>query len=214
MGSYWRYDGWVYDNLMAINNLTNNQQMWKLRCAYSDVLFDNVVGAASVSGSFTTAASTLYLTFLPVMYETTFAKIAMTVTSGGVAGSSSRLGIYRANGPGGYPGDLISGGDLGTITTTSSGEKSISSSVTLFGNYWLAQVTSAHTPLFNQVNAGDGLFYMPMPPRSITTTTFPYALTEGSVSSYFSALPSDLSGDTFTVIDSTTNHPALYLKLS
>lgn len=66
-----------------------------------------------------------------------------------VAGSTCRMGIYNDNGTG-YPGTLISGSDVGTVSGASTGVKTntFTKAITLEkGMYWLAHQCSTSTTL-------------------------------------------------------------------
>lgn len=72
---------------------------------------------------------------------TTFTRIGINVATGG-ASALIRLGIYKMA-SNGLPGALVL--DAGTVDASTSGEKEITISQELYGNYYLASVTNSGT---------------------------------------------------------------------
>jgi hypothetical protein len=102
----------------------------------------------SALGTASVVANTLYVMPFPLTRVTTFTKIQINVTTGG-AGSSARIGIYYDNGNQ-YPGALVTGSDVGALTTTITGVQTNTfvSAITLQpGLYWLAFVCNATAPV-------------------------------------------------------------------
>ncbi len=159
------------------------------------------------SGSSSTGTNLIAIPF-NIYKSTTFTKIGMSVTTG-AASSQIRLGIYNANNYGGAPGTLVL--DAGTIDSSTTGDKTITISQTLYGKYHLvfianiaAIVRTLGTVSPSDVNAWIGT-------GSITTTNSnsSYSI---SPSTYFSALPSSFSYP-FTSAPSSLSNYLIYLQV-
>lgn len=154
----------------------------------------------------TITSSALFCYPIVVPKLTTFASIGMEVTTT-AASSSIRLGVYYENETSGGPGLLHT--DCGTIDTASStGEKTIAFTTPLCGRLWLVCCTSAHTPTMRSFGSTSATSAGYVGSASQTTSSTP-PLRRTSSSSYFSALPSDLTGDAGST---TTTRPIIFLK--
>lgn len=167
-------------------------------------VYTSSVAAGAWGSTATFTANTLYLYPIIFAHPTTFASVNVTVTTLG-AGSSIRLGLYRADGVAFEPKTLEA--DFGTVDSTSTGLKTISISNTFYGRYYTAMICNSATPTLNAqqpANALSNLVYGSPAVNSsgsVLLTSFSIA----SVSSYHTALPSDISGDTLVFETSATS---------
>jgi hypothetical protein len=155
------------------------------------------------ASAFVMVANTIYCMPITIGSTKTFTKIGVEVTSTG-ASSSCRLGIYDSTGTGGFPGARVL--DAGTIDShTATGNKTITISQSLKGNYWLVVICNATAP---QLRAGNSIASVSNWPEcanvGVANIDLGFGgvagLSEASVSSYFTALPSSLASDTFSII--------------
>lgn len=163
-------------------------------------------------------ASTLYCMPFNIPFATTFTKIGIEVGVVG-ASSSTRLGIYDSSGPQGFPGARIL--DAGTVDThTSTGLKTITINQLLQGNYWLVQICNATAPQLRAV-AGGATVTFPETAQCIGATgtaaftSVAIGLSEASVAGYFTALPSSLAADTFSILPAVNGveGPLIFLQV-
>jgi len=172
-------------------------------------------------------ANQIYLYPLLISTQQTFTKIGMYLKSSSGTGSSykARLGIYNADSSTipGFPGTLLD--DYGLIDWGGSmGENNITISETLQGRYWICLIQNSTTSSA-RINFNDGAGAGAHETAGMLTNAFGSTigevntncmayLTEASVSSYFTALPADLSSDTFVEQEASTTPPGIYLKVS
>jgi len=154
-------------------------------------------------------ANTIYFLPFNIYKSTTFTKIGVSVTTS-AASSNIRLGIYNCDNDFGFPGSLVL--DAGTIDSSSNGDKTITISQTLFGKYWLClisngtpSIATSYTiaPPFSEVNAWWGV-------NSFGSTSDCANASIVGVSSYYSALPATVIGDT---ILKTNDFYLIYLQV-
>lgn len=112
--------------------------------------------------------------------------------------TSIRLGMYKADGTNGFPGTLLF--DAGTVSSASNGTKTITLTLPIYvyGHYWIAYISDG-APTVTGFNSNIPEFNQALGRPDLITSTSGLFLYEDSVSSYFTALPSSLSSDTFTV---------------
>jgi hypothetical protein len=171
--------------------------------------------SSSISGTATTQILTAdRLVLMPFHISTSwrFLSIGMNCTAL-VNPSTVRLGIYLADGTGGFPKTLFL--DAGTINTSTTGEKRITISERLFGNYWMCYVSTS-TPTM-RANTHDRVVmnqFVGSPDLSTTQSSNLYGLIVNSVGSYASALPADISADTFVATDILAQAPLIFLGLT
>lgn len=165
------------------------------------------------TSTLTLTVDTLYCLPIIVQKLTTFTKIGIAVTTGG-AGSTIRLGLYKNDGIGGYPGSLIL--DAGTVDSSVVAELSIDIIQKLMGKYWIVCITNATAPVCRRpssasaLNGGHMLGYTAINSASIVA---PSSLTIASVSGYHDALPVSLRNDTFSAETSVSASPTIFLQV-
>ena len=179
---------------------------------YGNTLTNYIVPVHMSSGGSGSASSmvadTLYCFPFSITISTTFTLIGIRVNI--TSANTVRLGIYDSSGSGGYPGSLVL--DAGTVSTdTTSGEKTISISQLLYGNYWIAMISSG-TPSIN-IAGTPAMADNVVGGISTSQTNVMTALTEASVGSYFTALPASLSSDTFTFSTASTSSFLVFLQV-
>lgn len=149
------------------------------------------------------AANRLYAVPVYVSETNTFSKIGMEVTTG-LAGNA-RVGIYNID-TDGLPSTLVL--DAGTFTTNAAAEKEVTISQSLsHGWYYLAFVSDVAVEVRAAAATGAGAFVLGGQSSllSVGTAYAPYvALTYG-------ALPASFG--TATIVNMTTAHPLVYLKV-
>jgi len=135
--------------------------------------------------TFTLTVNTLYAVPFYVPVATTYTTLAVEVTTLSV-GKSVRLGIY--NDSTGVPGSLVL--DAGTISTTTTGAKTITISQLLAaGWYWLAAVCDSSVPVLRALSQTNALPAMGYTSGTDTTNHVGF-----SVAFTFAALPSTFTG--------------------
>lgn len=114
------------------------------------------------------SANSLYAVPIYIPEDTTFARIALNVGSGAVAGSSFDLGIYSNNN--GNPSTLLA--DYGTVLTNTTGLKEINTTIDLdAGWWWLTLGGSATVAMVASANTDASLFELWGLPSPITAVT-------------------------------------------
>lgn len=109
---------------------------------------------ATVTATSAIVANSMTLTPFPVEKDTTIDRIAAEIVTA-AAGSTLRLGIYRA-GADGFPADLVL--DAGTIDGTAVGAKELTVSQVLTADlYWLAAVAQGGAPTTRQITGAAGV---------------------------------------------------------
>ena len=126
--------------------------------------------------------------------------IRCQVTTASVAGVA-RLGIYAQNATTGLPGTLLL--DAGTVSTTTTGIKSITISTTISGMVWCALVPQTEAASFTASNANNVPYFGGQGLANITSNSRP---TQTGVSG---ALPA-----TANVNGSTTTFPFAQLRVA
>lgn len=160
--------------------------------------------AAPIMSTAALVANRLY--FIPfVIYEsTTFTKIGVSVTTL-AASTGIRLGIYNYNNTYGYPGSLIL--DAGTIDSSTTGDKTISISQTLYDKFWLCLISNGTpsirtsytvAPPLSEVNAWWGMNSFGSPSNNSSPIV-------SSAPSYYTALPATFTGTSVSVTFSRTS---------
>jgi hypothetical protein len=146
-------------------------------------------GVALVSDSF-------YLRRILLTRPVTVSKIGVEVTAGG-AGSTTRIGLYNGDGPGGYPGSLFL--DAGTIDSTSPAIRTINFIYTLYGAYWIAMITTGGTPpsVRNCTASSAAIAVLTTGKATLSNVEDIRALRVVSAPSYGSALPSSVLSETW-----------------
>lgn len=153
-------------------------------------LYGSPVSVNTAPTTATVVAGTIYATPFIVSKTTTYDIIQIDVTTLG-SGSSARMAIYY-DGGNGYPGALVTGSDVGTVATSTTGVKSntFASPIILQpGMYWLAFNCSATAPIVAGYAAAQMLPVMGQ--ISTMASAFPLGW---SVSLAFAAFPTTFTG--------------------
>lgn len=208
-------------NVIAAGGGASAKSIFAIGYGNSNNDFYLPTSAVPSTGTFSVVASTLYCMPIIIPISTTFTKIGVEITSAN-AGAACRLGIYDNTGTGGYPGAKVV--DAGTVVTTSNGVVLATISQVLQGAYWLVAIQGAgNSTQFRGLGSGIAGSTASVHASHVlgftgtsTTATAVAGLSEASVSSYFTALPSSLSADTFAVVanaSSAASSPLVFLKV-
>lgn len=172
---------------------------------YAGSTYVRPLTVSTASSTMSIVASTIYL--FPFSFDEVVTPSSVAIRCGTLSASSSiRLVIYAVKGDG-MPSTLVA--DLGTVSTASTGEKTIAYTTPLYGQYWIGLISSAHTPALSTITLQTFFGQQTLGTTTISGTGNIYGVTQASVSSYFTSAPADLSSDTWTAITAAATSPAI-----
>jgi hypothetical protein len=158
------------------------------------------------SGTVAMVANTLYLVPYWIGVDQVYTKIGCEVTVG--AGSTLvRMGVYTLT-SNGMPFKLVL--DAGTIDSSSSGIKIITISKRFFGKYWFGCI-SAGTPTVRGVSGGSAFRSSMLGCGTDLATSGPYAISQASASSFYTAFPDTYTGS--STLLNTGTIPLTFLQV-